>query len=271
MYHHSNLGHIRFGKDDGFEVKACEGCLKAFRGAESRQRLYRALQLRQESIRLFPGSEIMTMLTLDLEGHQYRLVLLYRYALDQYQRDGYRAVGLAFKDSWTEASLLLDELRHLAELDQHHPKPDRAFQPNLATYPLPSTESPGRRNLPLFIPMQEGSTAEKKALIEAWHHDLVQNYRSIWASASDEVRRSVDPANLVCWEQNPFWHQVIRPVELPKKPTSERRVNLSEVPEDSLIHAVEEEEMDTWIQKPPKPKAPRKKRFFVSWFGMLFV
>jgi hypothetical protein len=252
MYTHPNLGHARFGKRDGFEMMARTGVLRDFRTAEAQDYLFHALQLRQEEIRPFPGAEVLGLTSLYWQGHSYRCLTLYRYALDRYKRDGYRAVSLALRDAWSDPALLLDELRHLCELDQHHPDPERAFRPGWRSYELPRPATPGRSEEG-FVPLSEGSSAEQAALLEAWVDGLDREYQTLFASASAQVLASLDSRRIGVWAHNPYWHQGPQLQPQQREPVAARSQPQGLTPADSLIYAFESADEDRWRRSSDQP------------------
>ncbi len=256
------LGHARFGKRDGFEILAREGVLQDFRSPEAQTHLEKVLALRQEEIRLPFGSEILGLSCMNYRGRTYRLLTLYRYALDRYKRDGYRAVTLVLRDSWAEPQLLLEELRHLEELDLHHPNPDHAFSSSWEPYAVATPENlPGLAEV--FIPLAEGTPMELSALIAAWGGELCAEYQTLYASASPQVLHSIDSGRIAVWERNPYWKHVTLPQPVTAHGPVPQPMDYPDedvVPLDSLVHAYQVGSEDQWERKETKSSAPPRQK-----------
>jgi len=274
MYTHSHVGHARFGKIDGFELLAFEGALRAFASPSGREVLSHALQLRQEEIRPFPGSEILSINMLEFEGHTYHLITLYRYALDRYKRDGYRAVTLALKDYWAHPGRLIQQLMHLQTLDKSHSSPERVFQPGIS--PQLSNQPPQLRpGKAVFIPMTTGKVGEMEVLLNAWPTDLSVSYGRVYASVSSEVTEQLDPAHMVILSHNPYCEQV-QETEGGIQESIAASDSTFSVPQNSLVNAYAQEGEDYWqkkssMEKKAKPEKRPNRDGYWLWPGVIVV
>jgi len=247
-------GLARFGKHDGFELTEQLGALTAFDRPDALAQLSHALQLRQEEIRPYAGAEILGLTTLLYRGDQYRLLTLYRYGLDRYKRDGYTALTLALKNCRADSWGWLRALRMLAQPGSipAHAGFDESGLPPFRCKP-DTSQQPMAHPTAIFIPLNSSSLEEEAALLDAWQRQLSGEYQHLYASASPQVKASIDARRIQIWAENPYSAKpmVAQTTSVTTKVEQGSLVQTIEAPTpDSLVHAYAGEETERWQRKP---------------------
>lgn len=261
MSTHYHWGVARFGKSDGFALTEQLGALLAFGSPGAQAQLSHALQLRQEEIRPHAGAEILGLTSLTHQRDHYRLLTLYQYRLDRYRRDGYTALTLALKNCRGDSRGWLKALRLLATPGSTpaHCGFDESGHPPFAIQP---DAARGCATLPtaIFIPLAEGSLEEEVALLDAWQQQLEEEYQQLYASASPQVRATVDPRRISLWASNPFWRVAPQPVATVETTGRKPREQARPLRAHSLVHAHAADGEHQWtrttsptVQHPPPP------------------
>jgi len=240
-------GYALFGKKDGFEVFQTAGLLHSLYQGGDREEVSNFLQLKLEEIRIFEDTCIYRLSQHTIHGQTLLLYSLFTYALDDYQRDGYRAVSLALQGLSLEA----EDIRKFLDLMLHEGGQEDSFIRRLGDQMRPfSPES--LVGHPSFIPLQTSSPAEANVLIEAWTRGQLEESPILYFSHSERVGASIQGRNIQCMDHNPFWQKASK--AKPEKVLSTGnsslfpRSKIEDAPSDSLIFAYEEEGGDRWAK-----------------------
>jgi hypothetical protein len=247
-------GLARFGKHDGFELTEQLGALTAFDRPDSLARLSHALQLRQEEIRPFAGAEILGLTTLLHRGDSYRLLTLYRYGLDRYKRDGYTALTLALRNCRADSWGWLRALRMLAQPGSNpaHSGFDDSGRPPFHCEP-DSLRQTMAHPTAIFIPLNSSSLEEEAGLLDAWQKHLADEYQHLYASASPQVKASIDTRRIQIWAENPFSTKpmMVQTASIATEVEQGKQGRAIGAPKpDSLLQAYADEEPARWQRKP---------------------
>lgn len=258
-------GYALFGKRDGFEIRATRGVLTEFQRPEAFDVLSQAIQLRLEEFRLFAQEEMLGFSCCWWNQHLYRFFSLYRYALDQYKRDGYTAVSLALKNGTANSSDVLQLLELLLAQGEEPLEPVAGAYMGSWLEVVPDRgklAGPGSKQL-AYIPLSGDSWEEKVALIAGWMEQDPASCPQIFASSSRQTFHSIDPAQVRLFTYNPFWE--MEAPDLPGEaweyeghtPEKVRAEPTEPPPPDSLVYAYEQAGKNLW-----EPKKQRKGRLF---------
>lgn len=268
------LGYAYFGKKDGFELFEVGGLLEEINNSHLREEFQTALQLKLEEIRIFEGSKVYRLSQFETSNGPINLFTVFSYALDDYQRDGFRATCLAIDGSaidpqkiWDFIHLYPSEIKEANELlarlfaFAQKEKIVQSYQENRA-----------------FIPLYSNESAEVYQLIDAWLLGQLSSYATLYVSSDARVMHSIRSKGIRVFGENPFWEgkqEVSESVEVKDKENKQerKRFRSDKAPADSLVHAFESDQGSRWDKKavPVKEKSSQKKNKIWAWVALGFV
>ena len=191
------IGHACFFSSNGIQSAKLFGALTAFDSTHGRKQL--AACLRVPGLKLSMQDEPLAFSVIEHGESAYRLATLYQ----RESATGYKAVSIALRDCWADPNHILEELRLLSEV--HHTKEEVSpFSPHLETYRAPKGRTV--EAVDLFIPLTLGHREEQAMLLQGWINELSHDFRTIWASASSEVRAVFKQNQTSIRLHNPYWH-----------------------------------------------------------------
>ena len=252
-------GYAAFGKDDGFEIKQLEGVLKDLSSGDQLSRLSHAIQLRLEDIRIYPGDEMLGCAYLNVGKDTYKIIGYYQYQLDQYKRDGYKAVAVAVRNGSASAADLAAVLQTLMLEHREmvggyaHVSHWQLPQVELLEEELPLPRHQGVAYLPIFTVRIE----EKEAFIEDFLAGHFHGYTQIFASANPLTLGSIDQAKVKVLLEAPYWSgESPEYVKAYKESLHRHRIQTEstrkyteEAPTNSLVYAFDRGSSNQWQSK----------------------
>lgn len=266
MMNNLNLGYAYFGKKDGFELFEIGGMLEKINRGSLREDLQTALQLKLEEIRIFEGSKVYRLSQFETVEGIINLFTAFSYALDDYQRDGFRATALALDNQEVGAQKIWDFIH----LYPSHYKEANELLNRLFSFVKNQKNVRSYKKSRAFIPLYTENEAEALTLIEAWLDGNFDQFGTLYFSSNEAVARSIRAKEIRVFDENPFWEGPVKEVETSPAEsgvTSGAYVRQKDgsVPGDSLVHAFESDQENRWDKKNPPQKNTKKAKTNQVW------
>ena len=207
---------IVFGKRNGFEFlcrNSWDNCL----GTLDFNILRDSLQLKLEDIKLYEDSEILGFTKSFIKNNLYLFFIKYNYALDRFNRDGYIASALIFRNEIYEPELILNLLDSLNnDLTSNFLNPqkqiasqipnsiviDQRFTTNqkpinLFDYPIYNFEQKNFFSKG-FVDIVENDNCDMRILYfeNVIFNDLFEGFHRVFGSTNPEIRFSIDASKI---------------------------------------------------------------------------
>lgn len=201
MTDQTHIGYVCFN-DSSIYHNRMYGSLELLDSKKGRKLL--ANQLQVPGLELSMQDELLAFSIVEFQDSVFRLVTLYQHS----KESPYEAVALALQDHWADPQQILRELRCLAEM-QHLGAEASPFSPYLETYRAPMGQP--LESSDLFIPLTLGHREEQETLLQGWISELSHDFRTVWASASAEVRATFKRNKTSIRLRNPYWRWETQP------------------------------------------------------------